>query len=87
MNTKYGQIASILLVLILIFFWSTSILGAEPANSESEAEESAADTTVEAAANATQEATEAAVASIAEDAQLALDLSLIGRTSQRVAAN
>ena len=87
MNTRTGQVLSILLIVGLTLFWSVSILGAELADGERRIETDAAQTSVELATDATEEATDEAVESIANASKLDLDLSLIGRTSLQVAAN
>ena len=87
MNTRTGQILSILLIVGLTLFWSVSILGAEVAAGERRIDTDAAQTSVELATDATEEAADEAVESIANASKLDLDLSLIGRTSLQVAAN
>ena len=87
MNTRTGQILSILLIVGLTLFWSVSILGAEVTADERRIETDAAQTSVELAADATEEAADEAVESIANASKLDLDLSLIGRKSLQVAAN
>ena len=87
MNTRTGQILSILLIVGLTLFWSVSILGAEVAGEERRIDTDAAQTSVELAADATEEAADEAVESIANASKLDLDLSLIGRNSLQVAAN
>ena len=87
MNTRTGQILSILLIVGLTLFWSVSILGAEVDAGERRIDTDAAQTSVELATDATEEAVDEAVESIANASKLDLDLSLIGRKSVQVAAN
>ena len=87
MNTKVGQTLSILLLVVLILFWSASILAADNAEADAEVTQDVQETSVALAEDATAEAADEALESIAQDAKLELDLSLIGRSSLQVAAN
>jgi hypothetical protein len=90
MNTRIGQLVSTLLIIGLILFWSASILAAETAVVDQNAD--AAEASLAIATDANEAAADEAAASIARDTKIELDnieldLDVIDPNSLRVAAN
>ncbi len=85
MNSKFGTLFSVFVILFAIAIWSVSVLASEPDAVEAPAETIDA-ATVRLAASANEEAVREASRSIRANNRLDLDIRLMAPTSSQLAA-